>query len=360
MDAVYEHGDVAPATALVAIVATSVVLLVLAVLARARARRRDRLAAEEAAALRDPAGALREGECVLSGVVEHAPGHDVAVRVEITQHGTESESSGSWSHRWTEVDRRVVVAPFFLKLPDGTRVRVEPPRDVDVADDLDRKVLISRRSRVRSAELVPGEVIHARGRLERGGDASPEAATGYRDVEWGWVLRPARRRMMLSSRPLGEGLRQRAVFHRFYSGVAVFVLAVFHVSLAGYYTRACGRVEQATVLDTKHERERDGDGDLVDTYLVTVKLSDRVRPTTREVDADAYRSARAAETIPVRRGALNSSYGARPTAGTTHLLVAAIGTALLLIAYHRRRQGSRPWFRRRVDEQGSGRLSNPS
>ena len=112
-----------------------------------------------------------------------------------------------WDGTRSEIDRDIIVAPFVLELADGQQVRVDPPLNVDVADALDQKVWIDRTRRVLAAELVPGEKIFARGRLER----SEVARTGspYRDGGWGWSLRPTRdRQMLLSSEPMGAGLRE--------------------------------------------------------------------------------------------------------------------------------------------------------
>jgi hypothetical protein len=347
----YEEIDMASATAVAAIAIVSCVLLAFAVLALLRARSRAALAAAEAARMSsDKPAELREGEILLAGVVEHAPGHEVAVRVEIQQHGEESESSGSWSHRWTEIDRKTIVAPFYLKLADGTRVRVEAPRDVEVADDLDGKVLISNTSRIRSAELIPGESVYAQGWLERGDDAMiPEA--GYRDVTWGWVLRPARGRMLLSSHPLGAGLRSRADFHRWYGRLALVLLAIFHVTLAGFYSRASAKVVEGTIVELKHSTSTDSDGDTVNHYDIDVATPSGRRHEFSLASSDFGRLQRGIK-VPVRGGQL----GAGPTLAYPHVAIAMFLVMSLLVTYRLRRRASRPWYRRRVNDSGSGRL----
>jgi len=122
-----------------------------------------------------------------------ADDHAVAVRIDVTQHGTEDESSGSYSYKWTETGRAIIVRPFYLELADGTRVRVLAPKNVQVADALDQKVLISNTVRKLSAELVPGETLHAQGWLERGSTRMPGGETresGYRDATYEWQLVP--------------------------------------------------------------------------------------------------------------------------------------------------------------------------
>jgi hypothetical protein len=352
----YAENQFGATTSIVLIVSLSLALVAIAIVSFARARRRAALAASEAATM-NPRRTLREGDVVLSGVVEHAPEHDVAVRVEVTQHGTETESSGTWSHSWREVDRQIIVAPFYLRLADGTRVRVEAPRDVDVADDLDQKVLVSRTSRVLSAELVPGEELHVRGWLERGGDALP-AEAGYRDVTWGWVLRAGRGRMLLSSAPLGKGLQQRAAFHRRYGRRALALLAGIQLSLAWYYARATGDVEIAQLVDRHHTTHEDSDGDTVHDYDVVIRLHDGSLHTV-DIEGDDFLRAIPQSKVMIRRGALGWKLGARSTLSYSHGAVMLGLVLLFAFAYHSRRRSTRPWFRRRVDHRGAGRLPSP-
>lgn len=91
------------------------VAFVLAVRGGARWSRRAKLADASV----DPARPLVAGEAVLVGVVEAWPDAGPAVVVEIEQHGSEHESSGSWSHVWREIDRRMRVRPFYLRHASG-------------------------------------------------------------------------------------------------------------------------------------------------------------------------------------------------------------------------------------------------
>jgi hypothetical protein len=350
---IYELGAARPNIAAGIAIGMSVALIAVAVLAFLRARRRSKIAAEEAASIMDPT-ALQEGEVVLSGVVEHAEGHDVAVRVEITQEGSESESSGSWSHRWTEVDRETKVAPFYLKLADGTRVRVEPPRTVEVADDLDGKVLISQILRKRTAELIPGETVHAHGWIERGGDAEP---SGYRDVAWGWVLRPANGRMMLSSHPLGEGLKKRAAFHRRFAIRALVVLGIFQIVLFGYYRRAlAGSVDEAVVIDRQMSTYEDSDGDTQHDYTLILAVKGATQIV--EVYEDDWELTVKGEHLPILRNNSTWELGERPTMSYPRVVILIVLALGVMLLYKMRRVSSRPWFRRKVVDLGSGRLTN--
>ncbi len=163
-------------------------------------------------------------------------------------------------------------------------MRVEPGGTGELADALDTQVRTAPEIRVVSAELVPGEVAHVRGVLERGASTSPPLATGYRDGGWSWVLQPSRAGMLASTTLLGVGLRQRARYHDGFATAALAALVVVHASMTGFYA---------------------GDISGGDPRLV---------------------------------------------------LILGIAVLVLWIAYAANRGPSRPWFRRRHDEEGTGPL----
>jgi hypothetical protein len=360
---VYASAAFSPVVTLFVIASSVVVLLAGIVIGFARARRRDALAASAEASVGGATHPLVEGtDVVLSGIVRHLEDHDVAVKVSITQAGSESESSGSWSHSWTEIDRDIVLAPFLIELSTGELVRVAPPKNVDVADALDQKVWISRTTRVLSAELVPGEHIYARGRLERSDVASPSPA--YRDVAWGWALHPAAGQMLLSSEPLGAGLRERARFHRRFAWLALALLLATQLTLVWLYGRVRGDTVTATVADTRFYRTTDSDGHTTDHHAVDLApdhLPDRnlVDPTI-EVSRGDYAFLQAGNRLPVRRAsATNWNLGASATIGIVHGVVVFLTPSAFWILYLARRRSSRPWFRRKLNERGPGRLPDP-
>lgn len=350
------HFDPPLATAIVW--GTSFGLLVFAAIAFGRMRRRFKLAAK-AAAMLDPshalrAGGLREGEILLSGVVAHADDHDVAVRIDVLQEGTEHESSGSYSYRWTEYRREVIVRPFYLELDDGARVRVIAPKNVEVADALDQKVLLSDTKRKLSAELIPGETLHAQGWLERGAMLKPGGETGYRDAEYEWQLVPTKGRMLLSSEPLGAGLATRARFHRFYGAMALGVLVVCHLMFLGSTSRLVASDERATIVHKEIREGTDDDGDAVYSYMLSAQT-----PTLRfdrEVSRGDYALVHVGDGIVVRRGIYGPDLGG---GGSLHMALALIAISLasfVPILYLIRRRSTRPWFRRQVIHTGPGQL----
>ncbi|HEV7558968.1 MAG TPA: hypothetical protein VGO00_26025 [Kofleriaceae bacterium] len=242
----------------------------------------------------------------------------------------------------------------MLELADGRRALVEPPVNVDVADALDQKVWIDRNRRVLSAELVPGETIFARGRLERSDRVA--ATSAYRDVEWGWALRPSGGQMLLSSEPLGAGLRARAAFHRRAAWIALAFLVVMQLSLLGFYGRVIGTTGTVTVARTHTYETTDSDDATTEHYVIGVTGGGAI-----EIDGSDYVRVKPGTTLPARFGNGNNwGHGAYPTLGWIHSALIAISAAGVWLWYRGRRRSTRPWFRRKVNESGSGQLPEPT
>ena len=168
---------------------------------------------------------LQVGEIVVSGTVELESGGNQTVRVEVEQKGSEWENSGNWLHSWSEVGRRVKVAPFYLNHGSGQRIRVEPTEEkVFLVDDLKGAIWINVTRRIRFGELVPGERIVVRGYLSKGLD--PEVGRkGDRLGGEGWVLRPPEKGpMMFSSSTLELNAERRA---RIYGIAAIILVLIF-------------------------------------------------------------------------------------------------------------------------------------
>lgn len=216
-------------------------------------------------------GELREGPTVLTGRV--ASEGEAAVRVEIELHGTEDQdSSGDWSHRWEEKERRVRVRPFELVLGSGERVRVEPVSEVYLADALDGVIQINRAARVLVAELSPGEAVIAVGDLER-----RPIADGYRGSSDRWVLVPPRRGrgpMMLSTEPLGARFRRRARGAAVAVFLAIIATCALHAGTLGYHLRVWrGETVVGAYVHTRRWTT-ESDDTTVHHRRLTVKLPD--------------------------------------------------------------------------------------
>lgn len=336
------------------VILTSVATLALIALTIVRIRKRRRLA-REAASLLDTNVTLHEGDVVLTGVVEHADNHDVAVKIDVTQHGTENESSGSWSYSWSEVDRKIVVKPFYLVLADGTKIRVLAPPDVEVADALDQKVFINHTNRVLSAELIPGEALHVQGRLERGSMLKPGGEAGYRDAQYEWQLVPSHGRMLLSSEPLGRGLEQRAQFHRGYLIRFSCVFITLQVMFANFYSRALAPDRVVMVVDKQYTQTTDDDGNPVDNYAVTLLIG--TANESFDINLADYNRVLPGTDVVIRKGVLSGyELGNKPTLFFLTIVGALLIVPAFALIYAVRRTTTRPWFRRKVNHSGSGRL----
>lgn len=303
---------------------------------------------------------LVRGPAVLFGAVEHALGEEHAVRLEVDQRGTEHENSGVWHTKWTEVSRRVQVAPFYLRLASGARVRVEPTEKVSLVDDMDGVIRVDITRRTRSAELIPGEETYAVGELVEGFD--PEAdGGGYRGSPHGLVLRPPRgRAMSLSSRPLDERF---ARWTRFDGTAAAFVLlagmAVQLIWLPFHDRLWNGQTIEATITKLRHFTTKDSEGDTVHHYEVAARAPGLTSHLEDEVDHDDFKQLKQGQKLPWRivPGRLDhSAVGPEATASGLSLL-ALLFLPMVLITFFVARRGRRPWYEEdAVEETESGRI----
>ncbi|KYF90754.1 hypothetical protein BE20_16850 [Sorangium cellulosum] len=346
------HLDAWLSSVLVDGVAT-VGLLVLAAHA-VRLALRERRAAAQAEASFDPGVALAPGEAVVMGTVERAQGADVAVRVEVEQEGSETESSGVWSHEWSETDRKVRVQPFYLRHASGARVRVEPGEDVTLVDALDGMILVDRTKRVRVAELVPGEQVFAVGELRRAPD--PEAPTqGYRGAAQGFLLVPRShgRRMLLSSEPLGQRFARRAAFHLRWGAFAAVASIAFNAAFAGFHARRwLGETIDVRVTELR-EIER-GDTD----YHEVTAQGEGGAAIVDEVSHAAFALLRKGDALKARyvpSWPLASAVGPGVTAHSAAWVALPL-LGVLAFAYLIRAHGTRPWYEKKVVDQGNGKL----
>lgn len=216
---------------------------------------------------------LYEGARFVAGYVELAHGQEAAVHVTILQEGTQTQAKRGWSHKWTEIQRDVFVTPFYLRMANGDRVRVEPPVDVMLVDKLDQIESLTATKRQRRAELTPNEYAVIEGRLERGADPELQStSTTYRNaVATGWVMKPDKRRgMSVSTESLSRRHELRA---QAFGKVAVWVLLSSLGALLvpwPYYTRlVLGRNVYAeyrgkeTYIDMSGKKRRNAYGVLV-------------------------------------------------------------------------------------------------
>lgn len=145
------------------------------------------------------------GVTVVSGKVEplpDAPRDQAPMVVEIDQQGANYAGKNK-HHVWREVARRVTLHPFYVVQGSGERVLVEPDDTVDFIDLLQKSGETGERmKRTRVARLTAGEQVTCVGELSRpmasGGGAYRAGAAGTP------TLRRGRRRLVVTTRPLGE------------------------------------------------------------------------------------------------------------------------------------------------------------
>lgn len=302
---------------------------------------------------------LAPGRRVVEGVVQHEQGEAVAVRVEIDQLGHESENSGSWSHRWTEIGRTVHARPFLLRHASGQTIRVEPTQDVLLIDEMDGVVLIDLTHRKRVAELVLGERVFVDGLLSL--DHTPQAAGGGYRGGRGFVLRaPPSELMLLSSEPMGERFRRRA---RILGGLALMagtLLAILPlINVDCLLLQFLGKRGEATVTRLVHQKGEDSDGNETNSYYAFLQADELRVKRTEEVSAAGYVKLKEGQRAPIRYVPsipTLAELGPDATASgfRTMGFVFPIGGLLLLHLLGLRH--TREWYEKKLIETGSGRL----
>jgi hypothetical protein len=300
---------------------------------------------------------LAPGEAVVRGTVELAEGENRALRLEVDQHGTESESSGTWSQTWTETRRRLEVRPFYLRTSGGARVRVLAGDDPRLMDSLDGKILVNRTERTCVAELTPREVVTAFGELVKARD--PEAVpSGYRSASVGWVLQPpSGARMLLSSypidRPFIESAR-RILRHVF---LVLALVGAGHAALVGYHLRvAFGQTEDVSVTSAWQIENKSDDGIEIEHQVTVVFPAGR--SVTHGVTPESFVHAASERSIRVLRDPVLGSvqFGAHPTADFWAGILAAFAVLFTLLLGASDRPDAKWYTKAKLVDSESGRL----
>lgn len=294
------------------------------------------------------AATLDPGLAVFHGPVEYAQGSTCAVRVEIEQQGAEHvDKGGVIRHSWREVDRTIQAQPFYVDDARG-RVRVEPNARTMLVDDLDVTQDKSRETRVRVAELSPGEVVYVLGHLRSG--IAPGGGA-YRESAMAPVLEPPRRgRMLVSSKPLGTIYREAASRESRW-GLLVVALAVaaFLLDLGFHLRMHTGVYERATVVGTRLYR---GKG----AHCAVELRADDGTTFTDQVAYDGCPPVAPGVRVPVVRvpsAPWLSQIGHAPGVSLVNFVLSTVTLCALALFYTRR---ARPWWERRLEEMGQGPL----
>ncbi|MDI3284121.1 hypothetical protein [Polyangium sp. 15x6] len=293
---VFEDNHIDAPWSYVSVFALDAVLL-LVIAFCVREIRRARRAAVEADAVIKPKAPLFEGARFVAGTVELAQGESDAVRVTISQEGSEeSDKNNNKTHTWTETERETRARPFYLRHDTGARVRVEPPEDVLLVDTLDQKEWLHSSKRKLRAELLPGERVIVEGRLHKALDPEGIGETaGYREAAtMGFTMKPSLQKgMHISTESLSRRheLRARAFF---WTCVGVgFLGLVMNIPLGTYRLRVfLGENVVATYFGKRTYETNNGKGQTTVHHGVDVRyesptgtahLSRRI-----EIDEDDY------------------------------------------------------------------------
>ncbi len=310
--------------------------------------------ADQHAALSAEDAEFKAGPAVLCGRVQLAEGERVAVRVEVTQRGFQYRSKEVTKHEWREVERRTVVRPFYVEDTRGHRVRVEAPDDVLVIDRMDQVQPGLKKTRMRIAELTPGEPIYAVGQLVRATD--PESNSFGESL----VMRADDDgEMMLSSEPLGARFDRLAVVNAGFAMVMMgFLLLASAIALPVHGRYFLGQDEIASVQSKRiHKRRSNRGGTNTDYYVKIGMLGGGA--SEYEVSRRQYSALDQGQTVAMR-----SVLGIPGTAelgntGAAHwiVLLIVIGTPLLITTvYWMGLQRTRPWWEAELVDIGSGPL----
>jgi hypothetical protein len=329
--------------------------------ARARSARKRALISRRA--VDAESATLDVADTIVHGRVEYAAGSDGAMRVVIEQFGAEAESSGSWTSTWTEIRRSIEVAPFYVVHASGDRVRVEPSREtklVSVLAVVAERVGDAHRTRV--AKIAPDVAVWVTGVLTR--DHDPEGARGYRGSS-GWVMRPARDEMVISTEPPESRLLEDAARSRAWMIVFAILFVVMLLTHIQYHALLLfGHATTAEVKGTTlGSCGADDDGiNRCSALLVKVRVGNAFDDTW-EVTSRAYTDmgSSTGKTVPAFAyfGPLSTSVpGNAPLALVWPTLVTTscwLGLALVAFAFNRPKR----WYDgARVIDNVSGRLAD--
>lgn len=328
-----------------------------------------RRAARQAKRIEESNLLLHEGARFVRGQVEFSEGTNLAIRVTISQEGTQRAYKNGHTHTWTEIDRQIEALPFYVRTTNGDRIRVEPPVDVMLVDRLDQMEWLAPAFRRRRAELTSGEGAVVEGRLEQGMDPELHGPNGtYRTTgSKGWIMKPTKRRgMYVSTESLSRRHELRA---RAFSRTMIFVVIINVIAasvLFQYRTSLLfGRNVAATYGGKKHYQTRDSKGRVIGHYAALVSYMDDPNYVfSEQVDLDYDDFVK----LPQKSGRIWLRYVPGKNWATTLGVGVSVNSALLIISaifvgigFYRviRAKLHRRWYEGHVVEQGHGPLPVP-
>jgi hypothetical protein len=312
----------------------------------------------------NPSAEPFDGARFVAGTVELAAAEAVAIRVTVTQEGSEQKTKNGHSHKWQEIHRRTVARPFYLLHSTGERIRVEPTEDVLFVDTLDQREWIEPLRRSLRAELLPGEHAVVEGVLRKAPDPEAEGVSvGYREAaSRGWVMKPGRSGMHVSVEDLS---RRHALRAKAFRSTLVWVILLGIAAQVPLWTHRQRYFLGANMVAEYTEKTsyvtRNSKGQITTHYVVKLFYDDEKsfrHYETLEIDSDDYEDLPAKGRIWVRHVPGHpeaTALGAGSSVGAVPWFLAAgllgIG-GYRVIAAHRYRR----WYEGPVVHKGNGRL----
>jgi hypothetical protein len=341
--------------------------LVILLLADAVTREKKHAARARASVKEEPP--LTPGRVVLAGVVVAEDGAP-PVQITITQQGTELQGKNGWTHKWTEIARRVDVRPFRLLLPGGASIPVDAGDDIFLVDKLDRTAFFADWRRTRTAELSPGERAVVSGVL-RGRAGGHAMETAYRGGGSELVLGPPPRgKLLVSTEPLEQRHEDRASFQRSWAFRFAALFAACHLLFLPYHRlNAFGHETTATVTSKRHFTTR-SKSNTIDHYELRVTvptpplwLGASPHDFKEEVDRADYDALTQGDAVRVVAVPMSSPFGFDAELGeragiqAAAMVLALIGALVVAVGYFTAARRARPWYeQKKVVDQGPGRL----
>jgi hypothetical protein len=310
---------------------------------------------------------LYEGARFVAGHVELAQDSKIAIRVTIEQEGKTSEHKNHFTHTWTEIDRQIEAAPFYLRTSNGERVRVEPPSDVMLVDKLDQMEWLEMMRRRRRAELVPAERAVIEGVLRRGPDPEQQGSSSYRAaIAMGWIMQPTKKAgMFVSAESLSRRHELRARAFVWTTAFVVTLGLLVMGIVVPYRARLLfGKTVVANYMGKETYETRTSKGQRQTHYAARVHYEEEGRFLQERFDVDPNDYA----TLPKSPGRIWLRYvpaypwatalGKNASVAYWQILLAAAVAGLSLYRIGRTHQHRR-WYEGQVIESGNGPLPTP-
>ena len=324
-----------------------------------------RLARESDAAV-DPDAPLAVGARFVCGQVEYAEGQKSAIKVRVKQNGTEIKGKDGWTHEWTESSRTTRAQPFYVRRPDGERVRVEPGDKPLLVDKPNQIISKTYEVRTRIAKLTPGEDVIVLGVLAKGHDPESQHAGDYRSSGQSWVMTTAPgQRMEVSTEELGVRHIKRAQAFRKRLNLLVGMLSLVSVVFIDYPFRLFAGVDTcAEVLKKDTSVTVDSKGRSKTRYTVQLRVDGPDKPIVEHsLDDGDWDQLRTSDFVGYRNVAdwpFASNVGTGVSMHYWSIIIAAFAT-LIGCSVYRLTLNYRRWYEGKLEDRGKGRLpNNPS